>query len=315
MPLRKEMKNLRRGISGTGSSWLEEVGEQGGEDFHSTPQYYWPRTDPQTESLRTPGIEIHASTMYHSIRWQSDPRDDGVSACPLIVFVIVSLVTLLCFSMKPTFGVGLSALVLGLFVYIVLVPAFQAGHWLLVVSPVVGGVLAIGLSQTSNYVSEGRQRQQLRSLFSRYVDDRVVDRISQAPEDLNLGGERRNVAVLFADIVGFSTRSENADPAALVRDLNQYFESSVQAIQSRGGMVDKFMGDGIMALFGVPLEDPGPFGACGPSRNRNCGRSRTPEGRIRGARRLPRFESVSASTAGKRSWVTSDPQREWNIPL
>ena len=231
------------------------VGEQGGEDFHSTPQYSWPRTDPQRESLRTPGIEIHASTI--STLLDGNPiREMTGFLRVLIVFVIVSIVTLLCFSMKPTLGVGLSALVLGLFVFIALRPAFEAGHWLLVVSPVAGGVLAIGLSQTSNYVSEGRQRQQLRSLFSRYVDDRVVDRISQAPEDLNLGGERRDVAVLFADIVSFSTRSENADPAALVRDLNQYFESSVQAIQSRGGMVDKFMGDGIMALFGVPLEDP-----------------------------------------------------------
>jgi adenylate cyclase len=71
-----------------------------------------------------------------------------------------------------------------------------------------------------------------------------------------LDGERRRIAVLFADIKGFTTFSEKSDPANVVRLLNQYFGAVVGLIQARGGIVNSLMGDGIMAIFGAPIADP-----------------------------------------------------------
>ena len=85
----------------------------------------------------------------------------------------------------------------------------------------------------------------------------VISRILENP-NLTLRGEKRHVAVLFSDIFNFTTRSESMAPERLVSHLNRYLSRMVEAIQANHGMIDKFMGDGIMAIFGAPLVDDEP---------------------------------------------------------
>jgi adenylate cyclase len=229
------------------------VGHVGDEDLHSTPQYYW-RREPARSSLRTAGIEIHAhtiATLLEGLRIRRlSPAADAALAASISLLVAAA-----CFGLAPAWALSAAALVLAAYAGIAVLGAFARGWWLLVVPPVAAGALTAGLAQAVNFQLEGRERRRLRDLFKRYVDDAVIERIVDAPERVPLGGERRHVAVLFADIRNFTTRSEKTPPEILVRDLNQYFAAVVPAIRGRSGMVDKFIGDGIMAIFGAPMAD------------------------------------------------------------
>ncbi len=97
-----------------------------------------------------------------------------------------------------------------------------------------------------------REKQHIRQTFERYVAPSVVDRVLDRPDALQLGGSRHNISILFADIRGYTTFSENAEPEEVVELLNEYFRLATDVILSREGTLDKFMGDAVMAIFNAP---------------------------------------------------------------
>jgi adenylate cyclase len=100
------------------------------------------------------------------------------------------------------------------------------------------------------------QRILLRDTLSRYVSPTMVEEILKNPELLHLGGQRRHVTVLFADIMAFTTISEKMDPAEVVDMLNNFFSQMVDLVFEHQGTLDKFLGDGLMVFFGAPLAVP-----------------------------------------------------------
>jgi adenylate cyclase len=99
-----------------------------------------------------------------------------------------------------------------------------------------------------------KERDHLRETFGRYVTRQVADHLMKG--NVNLGGELVPVTVLFSDIRSFTSISETMEPRALLDFLNEYFSGMVESVMSHGGVVDKFMGDAIMAVFGAPVPQP-----------------------------------------------------------
>jgi class 3 adenylate cyclase/HAMP domain-containing protein len=98
-----------------------------------------------------------------------------------------------------------------------------------------------------------KKEQRIRQIFQKYVPKEIIDKFFAAPESM-LVGDNRDLAILFSDIRGFTTISEGMKPDDLVASLNRYFSGQVDIIMNRNGVVDKYIGDAIMAFWGAPLK-------------------------------------------------------------
>jgi adenylate cyclase len=109
----------------------------------------------------------------------------------------------------------------------------------------------------SNFVREQAQRRRIRSAFSQYLSPALVAQLAQSPEKLVLGGEEREMTIMFSDVRGFTTISESYkhDPHGLTTLMNRFLTPLTNAILDRKGTIDKYMGDAIMAFWNAPLDD------------------------------------------------------------
>jgi adenylate cyclase len=194
-----------------------------------------------------PGVEVHAN-LVHMILTRSFIAPPtwliGLGFQLVVVigagFAVVTLrpltATLVCFVGPLVVGLPLSYL------------AFhRGGYWVDFMLPVITTRL---FARTVDHL-EGRR---FRAAFGRYVSPEVAARVlEEAP---SLAGERRTVSILFSDLRDFTTFSEKMDPAELASRLSEYFDAMTKAIFKHRGMVNDFIGDAVMAIFGAPLDDP-----------------------------------------------------------
>jgi len=109
----------------------------------------------------------------------------------------------------------------------------------------------------SSFVREQAQRRQIRSAFGQYLSPALVEQLAQSPEKLVLGGEEREMTIMFSDMRGFTSISETYknDPQGLTALMNRFLTPLTNAILNRKGTIDKYMGDAIMAFWNAPLDD------------------------------------------------------------
>jgi adenylate cyclase len=135
--------------------------------------------------------------------------------------------------------------------------AYNGGTIVKATQPLIGLLIGTAGALVAHYAIVTRERRHLRSLFSRFVPAQVVDEvIERVDDDLRLGGVRRDGTVMFCDLRGFTTFSEELEPERVVEVVNRYLSEMSATILANGGTLVSFMGDGIMALFGAPIEQP-----------------------------------------------------------
>ncbi len=206
-----------------------------------------------------PRVEIHANAIDNML--QGDFLRRPIEAQE------ISLVATLLIGIAMALGVAwLSAMSSAMLGVILLVGYYAyAQHRLLhqglvvgIVFPMFAAFLLYMFLAGYRYITEGREKRYLRNVFEHYMDPDVISAVLDSPEGLKLGGEKRHLAILFADIVSFTKRAEKTEPEDLLALLNTYMTSMIDVILNTGGVVDKLMGDGIMAFWGAPndLENP-----------------------------------------------------------
>ncbi|MBY8974842.1 CHASE2 domain-containing protein [Rhodobacteraceae bacterium NNCM2] len=127
------------------------------------------------------------------------------------------------------------------------------------VLPLTASLLAFGFSAAGTTALDAvlahRDRRFIREAFSHYLAPELVDHLVARPEALTLGGDRREMTFLFTDIAGFTSMSEEMEPEALSHLLNAYLDGVSEIVMRHRGVIDKFIGDAVVGLFGVPAED------------------------------------------------------------
>lgn len=211
-------------------------------DFESTPR-------------RMSGVEVHAHALQTILKkvyvWRTPP---------LFILLLDVLLALIIFQLvgavRPLRGLGISFVLMCALIAIAFVSFAWWNLWLDLVSPFAAATAAYLGASIYYYLLERGERLWIQNMFAHYVPDKVVAELISKPELLKLGGERRRLTVLFADIEGFTSISEALDPEALVSLLNEYMTSMTEIIHAHRGIIDKYEGDLIMAEFGAPVHYP-----------------------------------------------------------
>ena len=193
------------------------------------------------------GVEIHANVVHMlTTRRFIRPSGWGVGLAINVLVVLVAGVVLI--ALRPLVGTlvcMVGSVVIG--VPAALVAFDRGGYWIDFVLPVVATSL-MGLG------SDALDRRRFRDSFARYLSRDVMAKVlSDAP---SLRGEHREVSILFSDLRGFTTLSEQMEPERIAAHLNEYFDAMTTAIFAHRGMINDFVGDAVMAVFGAPIDDP-----------------------------------------------------------
>jgi class 3 adenylate cyclase len=163
--------------------------------------------------------------------------------------------SLLGFAAAPWLAVlGVVALAAACFGLAAVALAF--GWWFPVAVPAAAAIASMVLAYLVRFLVEERRRHRVQHAFSHYLAPSIVDRLAESEAELRLGGERREITVMFADLSGFTALSTRLPPEELMAVTNTYHAMMVDAVEATGGYVNQFLGDAVMAIWGAPLADP-----------------------------------------------------------
>jgi adenylate cyclase len=205
-----------------------------------------------------PGVEIHAQVLEAALtkKLLSQPPYG-----PLLEFGAALLLGILVIAFAPGFGPTTLVAVGGLFATVLIGTSwyFYTQHRELIdfTYPLLSTTSIYLTLIFTSFVREQKQRKQVRSAFAQYMSPALVEQLAQSPEKLQLGGEDREMTIMFSDVRGFTTISETYkhDPQGLTALMNRFLTPLTNAILARKGYIDKYMGDAIMAFWNAPLDD------------------------------------------------------------
>lgn len=204
-----------------------------------------------------PGVEVHAQLAEQMIEQKFLARPDFADGAE---FLYLAAIGLLFVWLLPRLSASHMAVVAMLFIAIgILVPWFAYSRYQLLFDPIYPPVTLAAIyiaGSVTAFVRTERERADIRNAFGLYLSPDIVEQLARNPRLLQLGGEQREITVMFTDVRGFTTIAEQFDPHGLTRFMNRFLTPMTDLILGRRGTIDKYMGDAIMAFWNAPLPVP-----------------------------------------------------------
>lgn len=202
-----------------------------------------------------PGVELQATLVDNYL------TGGGLRTVPegWTLALVALLVPLLLWGNRRLHPAGAAALAAALVAAIAGASWWLFGRfqlWWPPLLPAAAAVAVYGAAALAGYAFVRRRARQTRAMFAQYVPPAVVSRLIAQPELMRLGGEAREVTLMFTDLANFTTLSEQLSAEQTVEVLTAYFNAMTPIVHATGGTVDKFIGDAVMAFWGAPLDDP-----------------------------------------------------------
>ncbi len=225
---------------------------------------YDKRMTPVSSSGEYPGLEVHATAIDNILKGDFLHKPEWTKVYDALAILILGLLTgLFIPRLNALKGISFAS---GLFILQIIITRtlfLRFGLWVNMVYPSLVLILIYTALTVYRYLTEERARKRIKGVLTHYVSSAVVQEVLKSPEKLKLGGEEKELSVLFSDIRGFTTISEDLSPEELVHLLNEYLTVMTDIILKFNGTLDKYMGDAIMAIYGAPLKQPDhPIMAC-----------------------------------------------------
>jgi adenylate cyclase len=202
-----------------------------------------------------PGAEIQASVMDNLVSGRFIARPGWSETYDVFAIVLLSTVAGLgLWRLSPIPSVFFCAALFAAHLFVAREIFVRFGVWLNVVYPLLALTSTYVSITVYEYVTERRERRQLRNAFGQYVSPVVVAEIIKDPSRLQLGGVEKNLTVLFSDLEGFTSYSERYTPQQMIELLSEYYAYMTEAVFACGGTLKEYVGDELMAIFGAPVE-------------------------------------------------------------
>jgi adenylate cyclase len=199
-----------------------------------------------------PGMAIHATLAANLLHRDFRVRISPAAALTLAAATAVVAAATVIF-LTAVWHLGVATLAEATALALAVTTSFRHHLW---VDGVMLGItlgLAFAFAAVVSYATEGRQKRQIKKMFSHYMSEHLIHDLLKHPEKLRLGGEKRLLTVFFSDLAGFTSLSEKLTPEDVVTLLNRYLTAMTDIILAGAGLIDKYEGDAIMALWGAPL--------------------------------------------------------------
>ncbi len=207
-----------------------------------------------TSGVLTPDVEIQATLLENALMGQAVVP----ASMPMNLLALTLALALAGFALLFWHPVRSSVALLAIALAVAGASAWlfaNQGIWLYTALPLLGLLMSFGIMGAEAYRAERRRVSALRNSFAKYVSADLVDEIVANEGQIALGGERRELTVLFCDLSNFTVMCESMAPETVADVVNLYANEMTRAIMGNGGTVDKFIGDAVMAFWGAPLRD------------------------------------------------------------
>ncbi len=208
---------------------------------------------PTSNGVAMPGVEVHASIIQTLLNQNNLIHQSNITLYLTIISFVI-LVGVFVFFLRPILTLVLLLGLIVLYEFIAIL-FFDYNILLNLIYPPLTIMFSYPLFYAVSYSIEQRERKKIERAFGKYLSPTVVSHLLENKDRVQLGGEERELTIFFSDIRGFTALSEKLTPAELISTLNQYFSAMSSIIVKNRGIVDKYIGDAIMAFWGAPKEN------------------------------------------------------------
>ncbi|MFI3300933.1 MAG: adenylate/guanylate cyclase domain-containing protein [Candidatus Gastranaerophilales bacterium] len=204
-------------------------------------------------SMRHPGVDIQATILENLL------NDDfivnttfGTNVLTIFILSLITFIIIRFFSFVPSL---ILQFVVAIIYFIFCIICFNNNLAPLIITPIAAQLSTMVFGYSYRFILEGRNKEKIKNAMGRYLSQDIMQNVVQNIDNIKLGGKKANVTVLFADIRGFTSMSEKMTAEEVSIILNEYFSEIEPIITKYNGVINKFIGDAVMAIFGEPIQD------------------------------------------------------------